>query len=82
MLVVSMIIKPQPEPGTSQGAPRTGKREATREEHAWTSTGTRPAKAPRAESKNAGFPLFVPKAPRVGGKSLVFRRKGAELENR
>ena len=72
VLVVSTIVKPQPKPGTSQGVPRAGKREAR--EHAWTSTGTRPEKAPRA--KNAGFSsrrrreqkkrwLFAVKAPRV-----------------
>ena len=75
MLVVGIIIKPQPNPGTSQGVPRTGKREVR--EHAWTSTGTRPTKSPRAKrlafrpegaesrtKKNAAV-FFAVKAPEV-----------------
>ena len=71
VLVLSIIVKTQPNPGTSQGVPRTGKREAR--EHAWAPAGTRPEKAPRAKKRW----LFVPKAPRVK-KPLAFRSKGAE----
>ena len=72
MIVVSMLIKPQPKPGTSQGAPRT-------------STGTRPAKGKGKGTESKKRWLFVPKAPRVEKKTLLFRRRGAEsreLKNR
>ena len=52
--------------------PRTGKREAR--EHAWTSTGTRPAKSPRAKRlafRPEGAESWTKKTP------LIFRRKGA-----